>query len=193
MTIDRAVAEYGYIALFVGSLLEGETILLLAGFAAHQQRLWMPAVILTAFLGGTLGDQVFFWIGRRGGLALLQRWPAVQRQAGRLGPLLRRHDAWFVVGIRFAYGFRIAGPIAMGACDIKPGRFLLFNILGAAIWAVVVSGAGYLFSEALHAVLGELGRFEDVAALAVVVISLVWAALKAWRQHSKRSAKKWTG
>jgi membrane protein DedA with SNARE-associated domain len=190
MSIANALADYGYAALFVGSLLEGETVPLLAGFVAHQERLWMPAVVLTAFVGGALGDQLFFWIGRRGGAALLRRWPAVQRRAERLAPLLKRHDAWLIADIRFACGFRIAGPIAMGACGVEPRRFALFNILGAAVWAFAVSAIGYLFGAALEAWLGDLDRIEGTIMFSIVAAALGLAALlRAWRRRSRHGAR----
>src|SRR5260370_41283512 len=59
------LATYGYLAVFVGSLLEGETVLILAGFAAHQGYLSFPLVAGVAFCGGTLGDQSLLFLGPR--------------------------------------------------------------------------------------------------------------------------------
>ena len=61
------IAEYGYAAVFIGCLLEGETILILAGFAAHEGQLSLPLTIFIAFVAGTLGDQIFYGLGRCAG------------------------------------------------------------------------------------------------------------------------------
>jgi membrane protein DedA with SNARE-associated domain len=160
MTLVEFVTAYGYAAVLAGSLLEGETILLLAGFAAHQGHLSLQAVLVIAFVGGTLGDQVFFWIGRRWGGVLLQS-PSVRPRADIVAALLKRWDASLVFGIRFLYGLRIAGPVAMGALGFSPRRFAMFNAFGAAVWAVVIGGAGYLLGHSLEAWLGDLERYES--------------------------------
>ncbi len=64
MTLESFIQTYGYLALLVGTFLEGETILVLAGFAAHLGYLNLPWVILVAFVGTLSGDQLFFYLGR---------------------------------------------------------------------------------------------------------------------------------
>ncbi|NML45440.1 DedA family protein [Ramlibacter sp. G-1-2-2] len=168
MSLIDFIAAYGYAAVLAGTLLEGEMILLLAGWAAHQGHLSLPLVMLVAFVGGTVGDQAFFWIGRHWGRRLLRRWPAARARALYVGKLLRRHDASLVFGIRFMYGLRIAGPIAMGALRLRARRFAIFNALGAAVWAVVVGGLGYVLGHTLEMLLGDLQRYENAVAWTLV-------------------------
>jgi membrane protein DedA with SNARE-associated domain len=183
MSLPQLLSDHGYAAVFVGALLEGETILLLAGFAAHQGYLSLPAVIGVAFVGGTLGDQAFFWIGRAFGPALIARWPSVARHAPRVQALLRRWDAPLVIGIRFMYGLRISGPIVIGACDLSAWRFAVFNAIGAAIWAPLVGGLGYVFGHALALVLDDM-RNVEIAALVIVVVGAVGLAW--WHRRRRR-------
>src|SRR5437899_959652 len=122
MSFAQLLADYGYLAVLVGSLLEGETILVLAGFAAHQGYLSLQVVPAVAFVGGTLGDQIFFWLGRAWGQPLLDRLPKAEHRVRRVKRLLERHHAPLIVGIRFMYGLRIIGPIVIGTCDISPWR-----------------------------------------------------------------------
>jgi membrane protein DedA with SNARE-associated domain len=176
MTLVEFVSTYGYVAVLAGTLLEGESILLLAGFAAHQGHLSLELVLLVAFIGGTIGDQVFFWIGRRWGGQLLERSPLARARTARVGLLLQRWDAALVFGIRFMYGLRIAGPIAMGALGVSSTRFAVFNALGAAVWAVLIGGAGYLLGHSLQAWLGDIERYEGVifwGALAAIALAFV--------------------
>ena len=74
--LESFVQSYGYGALFLGTLLEGETVLILAGLMAHMGLMKLPLVILVALLGSFLGDQFYFFLGRRKGGALLDRHPA---------------------------------------------------------------------------------------------------------------------
>lgn len=190
MSLIEFIAAYGYAAVLAGTLLEGEAILLLAGFAAHQGHLSLPLVLLIAFIGGTVGDQVFFWIGCSWGGVLLHRFPAVRARTLRVSALLRRYDAALVFGIRFMYGLRIAGPIAMGALGVSKRRFAIWNALGAAVWAVVVGGLGYLLGHALESMLGDIERYQNRVVWGIVAV--VAAALGLHRLvHGLRARLSW--
>jgi membrane protein DedA with SNARE-associated domain len=175
------IATYGYWVLAVGCLLEGETVLLLAGFAAHRGHLDPVAVLVVASTAGFAGDQFYFWLGRRHGARLLAKRPAWARQAGRVEALLERWDAVFVIGVRFAYGLRIAGPMLMGASAMSARRFAFFNALGAIIWALVVGGLGWAFGEAVQRWMGHWHQFE--AALVLALFALVLAL---WLRRRRR-------
>ncbi|MDE1951034.1 MAG: DedA family protein [Burkholderiales bacterium] len=186
MTLAQLVAEYGYLAVFVGSLLEGETILLLAGFAAHQGYLSLPLTIAVAFVGGTLGDQFFFWLGRTRGKQLLQRFPKAQPRVQLMKRLLQRYHAPIIVLVRFMYGMRILGPIVIGACSIAAWRFAIFNIIGAAIWAPLVTVLGYLFGDAVQLMLDHMAE-AHVAALALfVLVVAAGLGIRHWRRRKRR-------
>lgn len=178
------LASYGYLAVFVGCLLEGETLLILAGFAAHQGYLSLPLVILTATCAGTLGDMLFFLCGHFAGRRLLARWPALETRARGLRGPLRRHDRLIIVAIRFMYGLRIAGPVVIGASGVPLPRFALYNLIGAALWAPVVAGAGYLFGRAVETFFAGGGHYYEATA-ALVLIAAVWGwhGLRRWRRR----------
>ena len=187
MSFAQLLADYGYLAVFIGCLLEGETILVLAGFASYQGHLSLPVTLSVAFVGGALGDQIFFWIGRARGPSPLGRFPGFSQRARQVTELLNRYDAPLIVGIRFMYGLRIIGPITMGACRVSPWRFACFNLLGAAIWAPVVGGFGYLFGETLEMLLGDIKRFEATALMLLVAVAILVALLRAWLHSRSRS------
>jgi membrane protein DedA with SNARE-associated domain len=183
-TLEALIAAYGYWVLTAGCFLEGETILILAGIAAHRGLLDPGVVWALAALAGFAGDQVFFWIGRHHGPRVLARWPALAVHADRLKNLERRWHAVLIIGIRFAYGLRIAGPILMGSSRMPAGRFALFNAIGAAIWATLVGGLGWVFGHAAEALLGQAQNLEVwlMAGAALVVAG-------AWVIHRLRSAQ----
>lgn len=167
---------HGYWALALGCLLEGETLLVLAGFAAHRGMLDPWAVVAIAATAGFIGDQAFFWLGRRHGAALISRWPALARQSARVHRLVERWHEALIVGVRFAYGLRIAGPLLIGTTAVPAWRFAAFNALGALLWAAAVSAVGWMLGAAAQALLGELRHIEGwlfvglLAALAIVAL-----------------------
>lgn len=167
------VAEYGYLAVFIGTVLEGETVLVLAGFAAHQGYLALPLVLAMGALGGALGDQVFFLLGRRFGPALLRRFPRLAARVARVDAMTHRYRAGLIVGFRFMYGLRVAGPVAMGMGNVGVARFLFFNCLGAALWALVIGGTGFMFGHTMQRVFVDIKTYEGWGILLLLGVSLL--------------------
>jgi membrane protein DedA with SNARE-associated domain len=178
MDITALLQTYGYPLLALGCLLEGETVLALAGFAAHQGHLSLVTVVLIAAIAGFVGDQVFFWLGRRHGPEMLARFPSITRQADRVHRLIERWHGWVIVLVRFAYGLRIAGPVLIGTSGVGPWRFALFNAIGAAIWAPLIAGAGWFFGRAVEALLGDIHRFELWAVALAALFGGSWLLLR---------------
>jgi len=185
VTLPQFLADHGYLAVFVGSLLEGETILVLAGFAAHQGYLSLHWIVLLAFCGGTLGDQVYFFLGRRYGSALVRRFPRLEHPANRVNHLLLRFHEALIVGVRFMYGLRIVGPIVIGMSDVLAWRFVLFNALGAAIWALLITALGFLFGQALQLLLVGAERYEAMALLLIVGFGVLLGMARWWRTKGR--------
>jgi len=173
MSLEPLVSTYGYAAIGIGTFLEGETILMLGGFAAHCGYLDLPWVILWAFLGTLCGDQLFYYIGRIKGKSLLEKRPQWQARAERVFLLLDRHEVWLILGFRFLYGLRTGTPILFGASRISPARFLILNVLGAFIWAMVIGTAGYLFGSALEIIIDDIKRYELVIFFMLACIGMV--------------------
>jgi membrane protein DedA with SNARE-associated domain len=175
MTLGTLIESHGYWVLAFGCLLEGETLLILAGFAAHRGYLNIGAVLAIAAAAGFAGDQFYFWLGRRHGPAILSRWPSLAEQSHRVDRLVARYHAGVIVGIRFAYGLRVAGPVLLGTSSLSATRFAFFNGVGAALWAALVGGAGWVFGQAAEKMLGDL-RYVEVWLLGTLatVGLIVW-------------------
>jgi membrane protein DedA with SNARE-associated domain len=181
--MQDVIAQLGYVSLFVGTFLEGESVLALAGLAASYGYLTFEYVVAVAALGAFLGDQVCFWIGRRYGERILQRYPKLAAKAPRVERLVRRFDAPAVILLRFLYGLRIAGPIVIGSFGISPWRLALFNFIGALIWAPIVAGVGYVAGEALEAWIGRLKHVQIGLLMALLAAGAVaWLVVQSRRR-----------
>ena len=170
------VESYGYAAVFVGAFLEGETLLALGGLAASRGYLDFVAVTLVALVAGFLGDQFFFFVGRHRGQALLRRFPHWEQRAQRFDALLARWHAPLIVALRFMYGLRILGPVLLGMGRCPAWKFMVFNFVGACLWAPLVAGVGFLFGTMLESALRELQHVE-LAAFALLVVACLALAL----------------
>jgi membrane protein DedA with SNARE-associated domain len=173
--LEGAAAHFGYLALFVGTLLEGETIVFLAGLAAHHGYLWFPAVVAVAVTGGFIADQTLFLVGRRYGNRVFARYPGIAAKVPRAQALLKRWDVLAIILVRFLYGLRVAAPIVIGSCGIAPWRLALFDFVGAVLWAFVVAGLGYYAGQAVQHWIARL----DVSAV-LILMAAALAAGTAW-------------
>jgi len=181
--MDDLVSQLGYAAIFVGTFLEGETVLALGGVAAAYGYLSLPGVMAVAVLGAFAGDQTAFFIGRRYGQRVLARFPGLAAKAPRVQELVRRWDAPAVVLLRFCYGLRVAGPIVIGSCGISPWRLAFFNFIGTLLWAPIVTSVGYVAGQALESWLGRMRHVQIVLVmLLVLAVVIVWFVLH-WRRR----------
>jgi membrane protein DedA with SNARE-associated domain len=174
MSLAELISTYGYAAIGIGTFLEGETILILGGLAAHRGYLELPWVIVCAFLGTLFGDQLFFYLGRIKGKEFLEKRPHWKIKSDKVFTLLDRHQVWVILGFRFLYGLRTVTPFIIGASRVSPLRFLILNIIGAAIWASVVGTLGYLLGNTVELLMGNIKKYELLlfAILAGVGVSI---------------------
>lgn len=186
MDIPGLIQSYGYLAVAVGTFLEGESVLLTAGTAAFHGYLWMPAVILIAALSGFLGDQISFCVGRRYGNRLLAKFPSLQPRAAHVSALLERHNVLFILAVRFMYGLRVAGPMAMGMSGIYWSRFLVLNLVGAIIWAITIASIGYGLGQGFVYLLAHFDAEEIWLLVALLLPATIWRLIVR-RKHSIRS------
>lgn len=183
MYFVHLVADHGYTATFIGSLIEGETVLTVAGLAAHRGYLHFPVLLALASIGSFLGDQAYFLIGRIWGKPLLKRYPRFLPAVRRVDTLLVRYPGAALVAMRFLYGLRTVGPIAIGASRLKWHTFLLYNALGAVLWSAAWLGAGYFVGEVLQQLFGKLKHVESLLFAGVAAVVLVMAVWFHWRRR----------
>ncbi|MBP1751430.1 MAG: putative rane-associated protein-like protein [Geobacteraceae bacterium] len=168
---------YGYIFLFLGTFLEGEAVLILAGYFAFQARLNIVGVILTAFAGSFLGDQFYFHLGRWRGLWLINLFPVLARKSRRGLKLVEKYGALVAFISRYTYGFRILLPVILGMTNLSKIKFLYLNIASALTWAAAFSMLGYLFGKTASFIIEDLDRYEPYIILALsCFIGCMWLA-----------------
>ncbi len=190
-TLTELIKQYGYFAILIGTFLEGETILLLGGFAAHMGYLELPWVMLSALAGSFSGDQLYFYIGRYFGPKLIAKRLSWQEGAERVYALLHKHQNLLILSFRFFYGLRNVTPFAVGAAKVSRIRFLLLNFVGAVIWALAFAYAGYIFGSAIEQFMGDFHRYEIYVLLGMVVLGvLVWViTMLRQRRHAAVHSK----
>ena len=191
--LRHAVVHYGYWAVGAALLLEnvgiplpGEPILLLASFLAFSEHdLQLPWIMVVATMVSTVGGSLGFALGHYGGRPLLERYQRTFRVPpsilARGEDLFSRFGGVTIFFARFVFGLRVvAGPLA-GVLRMPWRTFLLFNFLGSAVWAAVISSVGYMFGRHWATLMRDLKRFDIAVLIAVLLTAISWW----WRNRRK--------
>jgi membrane protein DedA with SNARE-associated domain len=188
MTLESLVDAYGYLAVLVGTFIEGETILVLGGFAAARGYLGLPWVILAAFIGSLCGDQLFFFLGRWHGKAILSKRPTWNVRVNKAQKLLERFRIPLILAFRFLYGLRTVAPFVIGMSSVPTVEFIFLNAAGALVWAAAVGTGGYLFGSALEILIGNIKHYEIQILGAIAAIGVLIWVIYFYRRRKRKPA-----
>ena len=172
MSPEALLEQFGYLAVFVGTFLEGEAILIAAGFFASRGYLDVFLVTLVSFAGAYAGHLFWFWLGRAHGVKLLDRFPRMRRHFGKGIRVFERYGASAIIITQWIYGLRITCAVIIGMSRIGLVKFLIYEALSCALWAVIITFAGFYFGRAIEAVLGRVEHIEKYALLVIIVVAV---------------------
>lgn len=193
-TITHLLESNGYLLLFVlvgleslGIPLPGETALVSAAAYAARGHLDIYVVIATAAGAAIIGDNGGYWIGRKGGIALVRRYGRFvhlkEAHLDRARTFFERHGPKTVFIGRFIAILRTWAAVLAGAGCMRYGKFTLYNALGGVIWAAMFGTLGYLFGRNLPALEQGIGRVS----LVLLIVATIGAAFLLARRKQGRS------
>jgi membrane protein DedA with SNARE-associated domain len=148
--MEEFLQQYGYIALSIGTFLEGETAILVASSLAASGLFALPFTLFFGFFGSFVSDWVYFLIGRLNGNYFLEKKPKLKERFQPVQKFFKTHRLQILYSYRFLYGFRIIIPLMLGMSDIKTVHFLGYSVVAGLIWASTVSTVGYLVGMVLE-------------------------------------------
>ena len=177
-------ARYGYFVVFGGVFLEntglpvpGETALLAGAALAHYGQLSLTNVILVAIAAATLGDNLGFFIGHRGGRRLAERhgWRIglTPERLADFDRFFQQHGPKTVFAARFITGLRVIGAVLAGGSGMAWPVFLFYNALGAVVWCTTIAFAGYSLAYSWETLERWIGRTGLIALLLVLAAGVV--------------------
>jgi membrane protein DedA with SNARE-associated domain len=197
-SLEPTLNHFGYLAVVGLVLIEdfgvpvpGETVLVLAAVYAGAGRLNILLVALLGFCGAVLGDNIGFAIGHLGGRRLLERYgryiflpPArIDVAAG----FFDRHGGWIIIVARFIEGLRQANGIIAGISGIHWAKFLIFNVIGAALWVAVWTTVGYFAGGHIDTIYRDITRYSTYLAVALGAFLLAYIAHRVLRVRRARA------
>ena len=190
--MTKLLLDYGLVLLFVlvalestGVPLPGETALIAASVLASQGHYTIVAVIVVAAAGAIVGDNAGYWIGRKGGRALLRRIPYLRDYFARILPpaerFFERHGAKAVFFGRFVSILRVTAAWLAGISHMPWWRFLFWNAAGGVVWATAFGVVAYYSGRAAADAINHYGLYAGIGLAVLIVIAVV--GIHFWRRR----------
>jgi membrane protein DedA with SNARE-associated domain len=183
MHLSHLLEHYGYLAVFIGGLFEGETLLMLGAYAVHQGYLSLWPLVACGAAAAFLTDQFYFHLGRRKGMELLATRPKLRAHIERVNGFVARHPVATIFLMRFAWGLRVVLPATLGMSRMRAPVYALLTAIASVVWAAAVSLFGVTLTAWIHASVGRLRPYEHQVILAALAIALVVALVRQWRSR----------
>lgn len=185
LDLIRQHGDAAYSFMFAYAAGHSLLLALFAGYAAHSGALSLGTLIAICWFGSFAGDVVRFWIGRRYGVRLLERFPRFERLVQTVIRLADRHYAWMILLHRFPNGIRGLAGFAYGMSRLPWSTFLALNFIAAGLWSGTVVSAGYAFGQFSEKWLNDASSGVGVAML-IAFLGLSWLLSRKLEQIVER-------
>jgi membrane protein DedA with SNARE-associated domain len=188
------VTRHGYLVLLVwvfaeqiGLPVPSLPILLAAGALAGAGKMSYAAVVAVALAAAVLSDMTWYQIGRRRGIKVLQMLCRISLEPDscvrNTEEIFAKHGVRSLLVAKFIPGLNTAAPPLAGVVGMVFGRFLLFDALGALLWAASISGVGFFFSDQIERVMAHA---EHLGAGLLVLIVGGFCGFIAWKYVNRQ-------
>ena len=144
--MDEFLAEWGYLAVYVATVLEGEFAYLSALVAGTLGHIKIGGVMIAAFFGGFTRDMAIFLTARYSGRSYFKRNPKSKEKIEKASNWISRRPI-FLAFHRFVYGLSTATLIALGVSTISFGRFVLICLTACLTWTLGYAALGYFAAD----------------------------------------------
>jgi membrane protein DedA with SNARE-associated domain len=183
--ISAYIEHFTYLGLFVVLMLCGlglpipeDVALLAGGYMVHRGITRYPITLAVSLLGVVVGDNSLFFVGRRFGTGFVRYFgigrPGRQVQIERIQKFMQRHGHRAIFYARFLAGLRALIYLSAGSFGVRPGVFLVYDVLGALISVPIVVTLGYIFGKQLEMIVRYLGGFERLIVVVLILSALLY-------------------
>ncbi|QEK39068.1 DedA family protein [Candidatus Nesciobacter abundans] len=186
--INALIHNYGYWIVFLGSMIEGESVLLTASALAYTGVLSIYKVFALSFVGTCIADQLLYNLGYYIGPGFLEKWKTSRKLFNRLKHIAIKYQNIYILSFRFIYGIRIISPIIIGVVKVDQKKYAILNIVASFIWAFISCLIGYFLGSAVS----KMGIFNlKKPYIYLIILGLVGIVILASKLISSYLRKKY--
>ena len=166
--MEDYIVRYGYLAIMIGTFLEGETTVLLGGIFSKLSYMELDQVMAWAFVGTFAGDCAFFFLGKVLGRNIIERYEFLRNKIPLANGIMRKYGNFIIFLVRFFVGVRGIILLLLGCTDIRKRTFFTYSLISAFLWSIVVSSIGYLFANVVYIFVRDIKEYEGFIAAAMI-------------------------
>lgn len=189
--LEDFVSQYGYLAIFVLTFFEGESVLIAAGFLAYSGRLDANAVVLISTMASYIGHGTFFLIAlyrREAFLKYIQK--VIKVNLSRLESLMERYGVASIFISQWLYGFRLLSAAVLGLSRMGKKKYFIYQLISCIVWATICTYGGYFFGATLKNIIGNFKEYELPIALGVLVAGfIIWLLRDVMNKRNTSNSK----
>lgn len=182
------IDKYGYLAILVGTLVEGEIFLTLGGVFARQGVMSMTGVVLMAIGGSFASHTLFYFLGRWRGLSLIQRFPRLEAGYPRAHVLAQKFGPPCILVVQFLYGMRLVTCLTLGILRLRMGAFIFWQLLSCTVWALIMALGGYLCGAAVEYCLTNRRLWALITVVVILVVLGLYRLFWSWTEKQVSGA-----
>lgn len=177
--------ETGLVAM---PFLPGDSLLFMAGLFARSGELNLAYLFILLFIAAVLGDNCNYWIGRKIGLRVfnlkMRGKPLVKKEyLDKTHLFFEKYGTKAIIMARFVPFVRTFAPFAAGIAEMNYKKYLLFDLLGGALWIGALTAAGYMLGNVEF-----IRKHVDLVCLGIIGVSVLPIIVSFIRSRSSKKA-----
>ncbi|SFV70419.1 DedA family protein [hydrothermal vent metagenome] len=176
--VTPLVNEYGLWIIFFGMMVEGTTMILVAGILCYLGMLSFTFTVFVAIFGAVAGDQLWYFLGKKYALKLLNYFPSLKKRVKKLETSVQKKGALLSFSGRFIYGGAILFPITLGVHKYDHKTFTIFDTLGVTLWSFLGILIGYMLGTSSELIFGKLAKVWHFVLILAFVVFIAWMIKK---------------
>ncbi|HEY6331587.1 MAG TPA: DedA family protein [Blastocatellia bacterium] len=171
--MEELLRKYGLIAVFFGTMVEGDLTLLLSGVLARAGAFTLSEAVLVGTAAGFVGDSISYFIGARfRGTARSLRF--FNRARPRIERLMKRFGVLSVFIVKYVYGLRTASAIFWGLAHFRFYRFAPLTLVSCLLWVGVLAGLGFTFATGVEELIGDFRHLQIALLLGLIIVITIY-------------------
>ncbi len=131
----KFLSRWGYLAILFAAFWEGEAVLITAGTLCGAGLLDWRLTILAAAIGGSAGDQIYFYAAHERAARAIKKSKRLSRWYPKVSKFVLRHGTIAVLLSRFAAGLRITIPLVCATAGMPAKKYSVLNLVSGFAWA----------------------------------------------------------
>lgn len=183
--LETFLRDYGYWVIFFGILLEsiiyvgivipGTLIAVLAGFYAQQGAFSLPIAIILTIIGAIIGDNISYLVGKYGWNRIIKS-TRLFRWFKRLNKVIDKGIWKYMLIYHYSANVRVFFPTVAGALKVPFKTWIIFDSIGVIIWGLTMNLLGYFIGYRVGRI-EKILNIESKVGLVILAIFIVWIGI----------------